>query len=452
MNPTVFIIDDDPDQVALVTAQIERGRRFVTKGFTRAESALEEIRSDPPDAVVCDLVMPGMDGITFVRRVRELNRGLPVIIATARGTEGDAERALQAGASDFTTKPIDPRSLETRIARAMEQAPKEQLLQSLTQAKFDPHAIIGRHPLMQQVREFIASVGSVPQVSALLLGESGTGKNLVARGIHAASKAAGYRFVEVNCAALPAGLLEAELFGYEKGAFTDAKQAKKGLVEVADGGTLFLDEIGTMAPELQTKLLSFLESRSFRRIGSTREQTVTLRVVAATNADLSAEVGRGTFREDLYYRLNVASQMLPPLRAIRSDIPEIANHFVKRAAEYFAKPVPEIDADGVDRLQRYDWPGNARELRNIIERSMIFSSGPTLRIVELANTPVAVAAPVEGVVIPRGLTLDEVEARYIEETLREVGGNVQEAADRLGVSRKVLWQRRKQHGLLAGRE
>jgi transcriptional regulator with PAS, ATPase and Fis domain len=305
---------------------------------------------------------------------------------------------------------------------------------------------------MQQVREFIASVGSVPQVSALLLGESGTGKNLVARGIHAASKAAGYRFVEVNCAALPAGLLEAELFGYEKGAFTDAKQAKKGLVEVADGGTLFLDEIGTMAPELQTKLLSFLESRSFRRIGSTREQTVTLRVVAATNADLAAEVGRGTFREDLYYRLNVASQMLPPLRAIRSDIPEIAIHFVKRAAEYFAKPVPEIDADGVDRLQRYDWPGNARELRNIIERSMIFSSGPTLRIVELANTPVAVAAPVEGVVMPRGLTLDEVEARYIEETLRDAGGNVQEAADRLGVSRKVLWQRRKQHGLLAGRE
>ncbi|HEX8394389.1 MAG TPA: sigma-54 dependent transcriptional regulator [Longimicrobium sp.] len=454
MNPTVFIIDDDPDQVALVTAQLERGRQFITKSFTRADRALDELRADPPDAIVCDLVMPEMDGIGFVRRVRELNRSVPVIIATARGTEGDAERALQSGATDFVTKPIEPRGLETRIRRALEQAPKEAMLQNLTQAKFDPHAIIGQHPLMQQVRAFISSVGSVPQVSALLLGESGTGKNLVARGIHTASRAAGYRFVEVNCAALPASLLEAELFGYEKGAFTDARQAKKGLVEVADGGTLFLDEIGTMAPELQAKLLSFLESRTFRRLGSTREQAVTLRVVAATNVDLAGEVARGTFREDLYYRLNVASQVLPPLRAIRSDIPEIARHFVKRAAEYFAKPLPEIEADGEERLQRYEWPGNARELRNVVERSMIFSQGPALRIVDLAPAmvPGVAGAATDMLAIPRGLTLDEVEARYIEATLKQLDGNVQAAAEQLGVSRKVLWQRRKQHGLLAGRE
>jgi DNA-binding NtrC family response regulator len=454
MNPTVFIIDDDADQVALVTAQIERGRRFATKGFTRPESAIEEIRADPPDAVVCDLVMPGMDGIAFVRRVREMDGALPIIIATARGTEGDAERALEAGATDFVTKPIEPRALETRIRRALEQAPREELLQSLTQAKFDPHAIVGRHPLMQEVREFIENVGSVPQVSSLLLGESGTGKNLVARAIHAASRAAGHRFVEVNCAALPANLLEAELFGYEKGAFTDAKAAKKGLVEVADGGTLFLDEIGSMPLELQAKLLTFLESRTFRRIGATREQSVTLRVVAATNTDLVAEVARGGFREDLYYRLNVASQVLPPLRLIRSDIPEIARHFVKRAAEYFAKPLPEIETESEERLQRYDWPGNARELRNVIERSMIFSRGPQLRIVELAPfaTPAPAAPAVDGLVIPNGLTLDEVEARYIDETLKQLGGNVTAAAEQLGVSRKVLWQRRKRHGLLTGRE
>jgi two-component system response regulator AtoC len=454
MNPTVFIIDDDADQVALVTAQIERGRRFATKGFTRPESAIEEIRADPPDAVVCDLVMPGMDGIAFVRRVREIDGSLPIIIATARGTEGDAERALEAGATDFVTKPIEPRALETRIRRALEQAPREELLQSFTQAKFDPHAIIGRHPLIQEVREFIENVGSVPQVSALLLGESGTGKNLVARAIHAASRAAGHRFVEVNCAALPANLLEAELFGYEKGAFTDAKAAKKGLVEVADGGTLFLDEIGSMPLELQAKLLTFLESRTFRRIGATREQGVTLRVVAATNTDLAAEVARGGFREDLYYRLNVAGQVLPPLRAIRSDIPEIARHFVKRAAEYFAKPLPQVEPESEERMQRYDWPGNARELRNVIERSMIFSRGPRLRIVELAPfaTPAAAAPAVDGLVIPNGLTLDEVEARYIDETLKQLGGNVTAAADQLGVSRKVLWQRRKRHGLLSGRE
>jgi two-component system, NtrC family, response regulator AtoC len=452
MKPTVFIIDDDPDQVALVTAQLERGRRFATKAFTRAERALEELRSDPPDAVVCDLVMPGMDGLAFVRGVRELHRVLPVIIATARGTEGDAERALEAGATDFVSKPIEPRSLETRLAHAMEQVPKEALLESLTQAKFDPHGIIGSHPLVEEVRRFISQVGSVPQVSSLLLGESGTGKNLVARAIHAASRAAGYRFVEVNCAALPPALLEAELFGHEKGAFTDARQAKKGLVEVADHGTLFLDEIGAMPVELQAKLLSFLESRSFRRLGATREQSVTLRVVAATNADLGEACARGEFREDLYYRLNVASQVLPPLRAIRSDIPAMARHFVKRAAEYFAKPLPEIEPEGVERLQRYDWPGNARELRNVVERSMIFSAGPRLRIVELAG-PASPAAPSpDGVVVPRGLTLDEVEACYIEDTLRELDGNVTMAAQRLGVSRKVLWQRRRRHGLLSGRD
>ena len=454
MKPTVFIIDDDPDQVALVTAQLERGRRFATKAFTRAERALEELRAEAPDAIVCDLVMPAMDGLAFVRKVREINRSLPIIIATARGTEGDAERALEAGATDFVSKPIEPRSLETRIARVIEQAPREALLESFTQAKFDPHAIIGSHPLIQELRRFISQVGSVPQVSALLLGESGTGKNLVARAIHAASKAAGYRFVEVNCAALPASLLEAELFGYEKGAFTDARQAKKGLVEVADQGTLFLDEIGSMPLELQAKLLTFLEGRSFRRLGSTRDQDVTLRVVAATNADLAESVRRGEFREDLFYRLNVASQLLPPLRAIRSDIPEIARHFVKRAAEYFSKPLPEIEEEGVERLQRHDWPGNARELRNVVERSMIFSSGPRLRVVELAGTgaPPPPRGAAEGLVVPRGLTLEEVEARYIDETLRQLGGNVTAAADQLGVSRKVLWQRRKRHGMLSGRE
>ena len=449
MNPTVFIVDDDADQVALVTAQLERGRRFVTKGFTRPEDALEEIRADPPDAVVCDLVMPRMDGIAFTRRVRELNRTLPVIIATARGTEADAERALEAGATDFVTKPIEARSLETRIRRAMDQVPAQELLSSVAQAKFDRHGIVGNHPLVQQVRDFVDQVGSVHQVTALLLGESGTGKNMVARAVHGASQQAGFRFVEINCAAIPGTLLEAELFGYEKGAFTDARQAKKGLVEVADGGTLFLDEIGSMPLELQAKLLTFLESRAFRRIGSTREGSVQVRVIAATNVDLAGEVRRGAFREDLYYRLNVASVVLPPLRAIRSDIPAIARHFVKRAAEYFAKPVPEIDPEGVERLQRHDWPGNARELRNVIERSMIFSRDPVLKIGELAGVAPAPAAPT-GIAMPRGLTLDEVEKLYIEATLAELGGSVTEAARQLGVSRKVLWQRRKRHGILDG--
>jgi two-component system, NtrC family, response regulator AtoC len=446
MNPTVFIIDDDADQLALVTAQLERGRRFVTKGFTRAEEALDEARSEPPDAVVCDLVMPGLDGVGFTRRLREANRTLPVIIVTARGTEGDAERALEAGANDFVTKPIEPKQLETRIRRAMDQVPAQELLSAVAQAKFDRHGIVGAHPLVQQVRDFVDQVGAVPNVTALLLGESGTGKNMVARAIHGASPQASQRFVEINCAAIPGTLLEAELFGYEKGAFTDARAVKRGLVEVADGGTLFLDEIGSMPLELQAKILSFLEGRTFRRIGATRESGVSVRVIAATNVDLLAEVRAGRFREDLYYRLNVASVVLPPLRAIRSDIPAIARHFVKRAAEYFAKPVPEIDPSSLERLQRHDWPGNARELRNVIERSMIFSRGPLLNVAELAP-PIPAAAPAHAVTLPRGLTLDEVEKLYIEATLKELGGSVTAAARQLGVSRKVLWQRRKRHGI-----
>ena len=446
MNPTVLIVDDDPDQVALLTAQLERSRRWVTKAFTRPDEALDEIRADPPDAVVCDLVMPGLDGVAFTRRVRAAHQTLPVIIVTARGTEGDAERALEAGANDFVTKPVEPRQLETRIRRAMDQVPAQELLSAVSQAKFDRHGIVGQHPLVREVREFVDQVGSVPNVTALLLGESGTGKNMVARAIHGASPQASQRFVEVNCAALPASLLEAELFGHEKGAFTDARQAKRGLVEVADGGTLFLDEIGSMPLELQAKLLTFLEGRTFRRIGATREVGVNVRVIAATNVDLVGEVRRGAFREDLYYRLNVASVVLPPLRAIRSDIPAIARHFVKRAAEYFAKPVPEIDPESVERLQRHDWPGNARELRNVIERSMIFSRGPLLQVAGLDSPPAP--APAEGgVPIPRGLTLDEVEKLYIEATLKELGGSITAAARQLGISRKVLWQRRKRHGI-----
>jgi DNA-binding NtrC family response regulator len=447
LNPTIFIIDDDADQVALVTAQLERSRRFVTKGFTRPEVALEEIRVEPPDAVVCDLVMPGMDGMAFLRRVREIAPALPVIIATARGTEGDAEAALQAGATDFVSKPIEPKALETRIRRALEQVPAQELLTSLTAAKFDRHGIVGQHPLVQEVRTFVDQVGSVGQVSALLLGESGTGKNLVARAIHGASGQASRRFVEVNCAALPAQLLEAELFGYERGAFTDARQTKRGLVEVADGGTLLLDEIGSMPLELQAKLLSFLESRTFRRIGSTQEQSVSLRVIAATNVELATEARTGRFREDLFYRLNVASQVLPSLRHIRSDIPEIARHFTKRAAEYFGKAVPSLDPAGLARLQRHDWPGNARELRNVIERSMIFSRGPVLQVGELAPAGAAPAPVANALQVPRGLTLDEVERMYIEATMSDLGGSVSAAAEQLGISRKVLWQRRKKHGM-----
>jgi len=446
-QPTVLIVDDDADQVALLTAQLERTRRFVTEAFTSAQKALEHVAQDPPDAIVTDLVMPGMDGLALTRSVREMHPLLPIVIVTAHGQEGDAERALEAGATDFVTKPVDAGMLATRITRALRQVPSNELLEDAQRKKFDPHGIIGAHALVREVRRFVEQVAAVQNVSALLLGESGTGKNLVARAIHAAGPASTYRFVEINCAALPANLLEAELFGYEKGAFTDARQTKKGLAEEADGGTLLLDEIGSMPLELQAKLLTFLESRTFRRIGSTREIRVSLRVIAATNAEIAAESAAGRFREDLFYRLNVASHTLPPLRKIRSDIPEIARHFVETAAEYFAKPVPTLEAESAERLQHYDWPGNARELRNVIERALIFSQGPSLTVGPLQASANA-SADGSVIPIPRNRTLEEVERIYIEATLDELDGNVNAAAERLGISRKVLWARRKRLGLL----
>jgi len=455
---TLFLVDDDPGEIALLTAQLERSRSFTTEGFTDPRKALARLLTDPPDGVVCDLMMPEVDGLEFTRRLRETHPFLPVIIATGKGSEEDAKACFEAGANDFVTKPVDPGTLLARIRKALEEVPAREFLVETARARFDPHGIVGSHPRIRELRAFIENVASVDRVSALLLGESGTGKNLVARAIHAAGEMSAFRFVEVNCAALPANLLEAELFGYEKGAFTDARQTKKGLAEEADGGTLFLDEVGSMPLELQGKLLTFLESRTFRRVGGIREITVKLRVIAATNTDLQRQVAAAEFREDLFYRLNVASHVLPPLREIRSDIPELTLHFVKRAAEYFRKPVPEVDPQGMERLQRHDWPGNVRELRNVVERALIFSRGTVLTFGEDVLSP-GVGSPVypsrdpagegvEGVRLPRGLTLEEVERRYIEATLEEVQGRVNEAAEQLGVTRKVLWARRKRLGIL----
>jgi two-component system, NtrC family, response regulator AtoC len=474
---TVYIVDDEPDQIALLTAQLERSGRFTTEGFSDPQAALEKVSQDPPDGIVCDLMMPETSGLDFTRLLRGTHPFLPVIIATGKGSEDDADACFAAGATDFVTKPVDPGTLIARIRKALGDAPAMALLEETARARFDPDGIIGSHPRIDGLRGFIANVAAVPTVSALLLGESGTGKNLVARAIHARSEASAYRFVEVNCAALPANLLEAELFGYEKGAFTDARQTKKGLVEEADGGTLFLDEVGSMPLELQAKLLTFLESRLFRRVGSTKDLSVDLRIVTATNADLERQVRDREFREDLFYRLNVASHTLPPLREITSDIRELTLHFVKRAAEHFRRPVPDVEMDGIRRLEQYAWPGNIRELRNVVERTMIFSGHGPLRFgPESLATPsggtVAVTAggadgsdPASGegrassngqrapvgpglLPVPRGLTLEEVERMYIGATLEEMDGKVNETAERLGVTRKVLWNRRKKLGLL----
>jgi DNA-binding NtrC family response regulator len=452
---SVVIVDDEAVQLTLLTAMLEKTGRFAAHPLRNPVDALEMALAEEPDAVITDISMPEMSGLELTKRLREEYPTLPIIVVTSLSAEETGAAAFAAGATDFANKPLDPRGIIARLDRALAKVPEQELLLK-TVREHAAAGILGTHPRVEEVRRTIQQIAAVPKVPALILGESGTGKNLVARAIHASSAEHEHRFVEINCAALPENLLEAEIFGYEKGAFTDARRSKKGLAEVADGGTLFLDEIGTLAPVLQAKLLTFLESRTFRRLGGTDDIRVSLRIIAATNAELEREVTAGNFREDLFYRLNVARIRLPSLREVRQDIGVLAQRFLDQAAESFAKPAPRLDADSIRKLEAYDWPGNARELRNVVERALIFSTGPTLNV-----EPFLVSAPVRpasgaasaagngaGGIVPLGLTLDEAERRYIEATLEATGGNVNEAAKRLGVTRKVLWARRRKHGLI----
>jgi len=454
----VVVVDDDPVQVQLLTRTLEKSGRFETRPTQDPREALTAALEDEPDAVITDILMPGMSGLELTERLRKEYPTLPILVLTSLTGEDSASAAFRAGATDFIAKPMDPADIRARLDHALESVLKEEIVRKVLVEQQATSGILGAHPRIVEVRDTVRQVAAVPNVPALILGESGTGKNLVARAIHAAGPQARHRLVEVNCAALPENLLEAEIFGYEKGAFTDARKSKKGLAEVADGGTLFLDEIGSMTPALQAKLLTFLESRSFRRVGGTDDIHVNLRIVAATNEDLERSVREGRFREDLYYRLNVARIELPPLREIRQDIAALAEHFLERAAGYFGKPRPRIAPESLRRLESYDWPGNARELRNVIERALIFSDGDTLRVDPFvpearrasaySSDPPASARDAGGLALPLDLTLDEVEKRYIEAVLDAADGNVSEAADRLGVTRKVLWSRRRKHGLL----
>ncbi len=388
--------------------------------------------------------------------MRTADRHLPIFVLTGHGDIATAVEALKAGATEYLTKPVNIDELTTLLTRALAERPLLEEGASLEQARgeqFSVRAILGAHPKVEEVRAFVRRMAAIPRPTVLLLGESGTGKNLVARAIHYSSRHSVGRFVEINCSALPPSLLEAELFGYKKGAFTDAREAKRGLIEVADGGTLFLDEIAEVGPELQAKLLNFLESRRFRRLGGTEEIEVGLRLVTATNRDLEQFVQAGRFRSDLYYRITVASTTLPPLREITSDIPLIASHFREAFSREFKKKVEVIEPAALEVLAAWRWPGNVRELRNVLERAMIFTDGATLRRADLPPLGQATQGPSAAsrrttFPLAKGLTLADAERDYIRLTLEETGGNIQKAAEQLGISRKNLWEKRKKYGLL----
>jgi DNA-binding NtrC family response regulator len=457
MTRTIYVVDDDLLFAKLLAANLRNEGGLNIELFSDARVMLDRRAEEPPDAVITDLMMPEIDGIEVTRQLRETDPHVPIFVLTASTEIASAVKALKAGATDYLLKPVNVDELLTQLRRAIEERPMREeaaTLERTRKAKFSAGAILGDEPAIERVRDFVRRVAGIPNSTVLLLGESGTGKNLVARTLHYTSTQAKARFVEINCSALPAHLLEAELFGYQRGAFTDARESKRGLIEVANGGTLFLDEIGELSPELQAKLLNVLESRRFRRVGGTEEIEVNLRLIAATNRDLEAHVRSGRFRQDLYYRICVVTCTLPPLREVPSVVPALSDHFRELFNRQFKKSVKTIDAEVLARLTAWRWPGNVRELRNVIERALIFADGevllpehlPPLTSVEAPSTNGHSANG--GYAIGRGLSLADVEKEYIRQTLDHLDGDIQRAAESLGISRKSLWERRKRHGLL----
>jgi two-component system response regulator AtoC len=451
VSGTVLIVDDERTLARAVKAfLLESG--YEAEIATDAEQAVELLETLRPDVVFSDVRLPGMDGIELLRRIREFDPSVPVVIMTAYGTIEGAVEAVKLGAFDYLKKPVDLEELKLLADRAREHS---QLRQELSyyrrQAAGDvPFAgVVGESPSMRavldQVRQ-IAALDETPPV--LIIGETGTGKGLVARTIHAGSGRAAKPFIEVNCTALPATLMEAELFGHERGAFTDAKESRMGLFEAAEGGFLFLDEVGDVELSLQGKLLKAVEDRTVRRVGGIRDRKIDVRILAATHRDLERESQRERFRRDLYFRLAVILLRLPPLRERGRDVLALAEHFLQRFRVKYGKPVERIDPRSHSLLLGYPWPGNVRELSHVIERAVLWSRGPTLQIEHLAlevpsDEPPAPSAPSR----PAGMDLEETERSLIEQALREADGNQTRAAQRLGISRDTLRYRLKKYGL-----
>ena len=439
----LLVVDDEPRALdALVQLLESEGYdvRRASDGF----KALGIIRDWEPDILLTDWRMPVMDGITLLKKARETTHEMVCLVMTAFGSVENAVEAMKAGADDYLTKPLNFDAVTLILERAIERLEMRRELQRLRIARDAEQQtrIIGSSPPVKEMISLIDQVAD-SRATVLITGESGTGKELVARRIHERSSRTTKPFVRLHCAALAESLLESELFGHEKGAFTGATARRKGRFEQAHGGTLFLDEIGEIPPSLQVKLLRFLQQREFERVGGNQTLSVDVRIVAATNRDLEREVEEGRFREDLYFRLNVIHIEAPPLRAKMSDIPMLARHFVARYAGENEKEIREISPDAVARLEEYDWPGNVRELENIIERAVVLADGDRVETHHLPsgfgreNTAVA-----EDLHIP-GATLEELERYAILKTYEATGGSTSETAEILGVSvRKVQYRLR----------
>ncbi|MBI1958441.1 MAG: sigma-54-dependent Fis family transcriptional regulator [Candidatus Rokubacteria bacterium] len=433
--------DDSHTREGLRRAMTRAGYRTLTAADGGA--ALAILKSEAVDVLLSDLKMPGVDGMALLDRVRADFPETAVIILTGFATVGLAVEAMKKGAYDFLTKPIDLGKLELLLGHALEarrltRENRELRLRLRETAGLKP--LLGRSAAMQRLRETIELVAAT-DAAVLVLGESGTGKELAAHAIHYGGARAERPFVKVSCAALPDGLLESELLGHERGAFTGARDRRKGRFELAHGGTLFLDEVGDMSPQTQAKLLRVLQEREFERVGGTDTIRVDVRLITATNRDLEGLVAEGAFREDLYYRLNVVPLRMPPLRERVEDIPALTAHFLGACAERWGKPIPEPTPEALALLCRYSWPGNVRELQHVVESMLVFSRGGPIAAEDLPPAIRGDERTPDPAERHSGATLRHLERQAVARTLLATGGNRRKAAEILGIGLKTLYRK-----------
>jgi len=451
-KPLVLVIDDETGSRESMAIAIERAGLAV-RTFDDAKKALEYLdENDGVRLAICDLRMPGMDGLAFLNQVRERKLELGIILVTGYGSIESAVEAMRVGADDYLTKPVDLYELRKRVMNLIE---KDQLkqevstLREMLDKRYGFESIIGRSAPMERLFEQMKMVGPT-RSSVLIIGESGTGKELVANAIHRASPRRNERFLAINCGAIPSDILESELFGHERGAFTGAVNRKIGKFEVAHKGTLFLDEISELYPELQVKLLRVLEERQIMRVGGSELIDVDFRLLAATNRDLEKEVADGRFREDLYYRLKVVTLRIPPLRERPGDIPALAEHFLALFCQEHGKPPKRLSPETLEVLARHPWPGNVRQLRNVMESVVVFHQGDEVGVADLpaevrdSSALSSAGSPVQAVVgSPR--SMEEIERQAILETLDRTGGHRAKAADLLGIGLRTLQRKLKDY-------
>lgn len=441
---SILVVDDE------LSVRDSLSKWFKEDGFRvgaaeNANKALSLMNEGPWDVILLDIKMPGMDGLELQKRLKEIDKTAAIIMVTAFGAVDSAVQALKEGAFDYVTKPVDPEHLSHLVQNALRTKKLSdenwRLRQQMSELS-GVNEIVGDSPQMKKVIELAKTVAQT-DTTVMIRGESGTGKELIARTIHANSMRKYFPIITVNCGAVPETLLESELFGHEKGAFTGAQYRRKGKFEMADGGTIFLDEIGTISQKMQVQLLRVLETKQFTRVGGNDLISSDFRVVCATNRDLEAAIADGNFREDLYYRLNVFTIFIPPLRERRVDIPPLVNHFMRKYTTSMNKPMLEIDPEAMDILIRNKWPGNIRELENVIERAIVLAKPPAIRPSDLPFQP----SQFQDENGANGDLLSGMEKIHITKILDKYAWNITRTADALGIDRVTLYNKIAKYGL-----